>query len=94
MYLIAAHQNTQRLDTANPANILSNTRFNNAFFYQVEVRKYYSEIDGIRYPKTPVMVIHEENKYFEHYKDIKLFYKEYVGDQLLSPIITYDKTKT
>ena len=90
LYLIAAHQKTQRADPANPANNLSNNRFNNAIFDHVNVRKYYSEIDGIRYPKNPVMVNYEENNYLEQYK---LFYKEYEGDQLLSPIITYDKMK-
>ena len=93
LYLIAAHQKTQRADPANPANNLSNNRFNNAIFDHANVRKYYSEIDGIRYPKNPVMVNYEENNYLEQYKDLKLFYKEYVGDQLLSPIITYDKMK-
>ena len=51
LYLIAAHQKTQRPDPANPANNLSNNRFNNAIFDHVDVRNYYSEIDGIRYPK-------------------------------------------
>ena len=93
LYLIAAHQKTQRPDPANPANNLSNNRFNNAIFDHVNVRKYYSEIDGIRYPKNPIMVNYDENNYLEQYKDLKLFYKEYVGDNLLSPIITYDKMK-
>ena len=48
--LIAAHQKTQRAELADPANNLSNNRFNNAIFDHVEVRKYYSERDGIRYP--------------------------------------------
>ena len=39
------------------------------------------------------MVNYEENKYLEQYKDLKLYYKEYVGEQLLSPIVTYDKMK-
>ena len=39
LYLIAAHQKTQRTDPANPANILSNNRFNNAIFHHVDVRK-------------------------------------------------------
>ena len=91
LYLIAAHQKTQRLDAA--GNVLPNNRFNNAIFDHVSVRKYYSEIDGIRYPKNPVMVNFEENNYLEQYKDLKLFYKEYVGESMLSPIITYDKMK-
>ena len=72
---------------------LSNNRFNNAFFDYIDVRKYYSEIDGIRYPKNPVMVNFEENNYLEQYKDLKLFSKEYVGESMLSPIISYDNMK-
>ena len=56
LYLIAAHQKTQTADPVNPAEDLSNNRFNNAIFDHVEVRKNYSEIDGVRYPKNPVMV--------------------------------------
>ena len=93
LYLIAAHQKTQRPGPANPANNLSNNRFNNAIFDHVDVRKYYSEIDEIRYPKNPIMGNFEENNYLEQYKDLKLFYKEYVGDQFSSPTITYDKMK-
>ena len=73
LYLIAAHQKTQRADPANPANNFSNNGFNNAIFDHVEVRKYYSETDGIRYPKNTVMVNYEENNYLEQYKDLKLF---------------------
>ena len=93
LYVMAAHQKTQRPVPAIPANNLLNNRFNNAIFDHVDVRKYYSEIDGIRYPKDPVMVNYQENNYLEQYKDIKLFYKKYFGDQLLSPIITYNKMK-
>ena len=39
------------------------------------------------------MVNYEENNYLDQYRDIKLFYREYVGDQLLSPNISYDKMK-
>ena len=93
LYLIAAHQKTQSPDPAIPANNLSNNRVNNAIFDHVEIRKYYSKIDGIHYRKNPIMVNYEENNYLEQYKDLKLFYKEYVGEQLLSPFVTYDKMK-
>ena len=73
LYLIAAHQKTQRPDPANPANNLSNNRFNNSIFDDVVVRQYYSEIDGVRYPKNPVMVNFAENNYLEQYRDLKLF---------------------
>ena len=93
LYLKAAHQKTQRPDPANPANNLSNNRFNNAIFDHVETGKYFLEIDGVRYPKNPVMVNFVDNNYLDQYKDLKKFYKEYVGDQLLYLIISYDKMK-
>ena len=52
LYLIAAHQKTQRPDPADATRNLSNNRFNNAVFDHSTVRKYYSEIDGNRYPKN------------------------------------------
>ena len=91
LYLIAAHQKTERLDDA--GNRLSKNRFNNSIFDDVKVRKYYAEIDGVRYPKNPVMVNFTENNYLEQYRDLKLFYKEYVGEPMLNPIISYDKMK-
>ena len=93
LFPIAAHQKTQRPDPANTAVNLSNNRFNKAIFDHVEVRKLYSEIDGVRYPKNPVMVNYEENNYLEQYRDKKVFYKEYVGEQLLCPKISYHKMK-
>ena len=54
LYLKAAHQKTQRLNDA--GNVLPNNRFKNAIFDHTDVRKYYSEIVGVRYPKNPIMV--------------------------------------
>ena len=93
LYLIAAHQKTQRPDPANPANNLSNNRFKKAIFDHSTVRKYYSEIDGSRYPKNPIMVNYDERNYLDQNRASQLFYKEYIGEQLLSPFITYDKMK-
>ena len=45
LYLIAAHQHTQRDDLANAALNLSNNRFKNALFDHVKVREIYAEID-------------------------------------------------
>ena len=39
------------------------------------------------------MVNYAENNYLDQYRDLKLFYKEYIGETILSPIITYDKMK-
>ena len=94
LYLVAAHQQTQRPDPANPANNLSNNRFNNAIFDLVKVRKYHSEFDGARYPKNLIMTNYDESNYLDLKRDLKFFYKEYVGEFVLSPITTYDKMKT
>ena len=93
LYSIAAHQKTQRPDPADETINLSKNRFNNAIFDNVKVRKYYAEIDGVRYPKNPVMVDFDKNTYLDQYRDLKLFYKEYVGEPMLNPIITFDKMK-
>ena len=68
--------------------------FNKAIFDQVIVIKNYSEIDGIQYPKDPIMVNDDDNYSLDQYRDMKLFYIEDVCQSLLYPIITYDKKKT
>ena len=93
LYLLAAHQVTQRVDPDDDTRILSKNRFKNAIFDDAKVRKYYVEIDGIRYPKNPITVNYDENNYLEQYRDLKLFYREYIGEPMLNPIITYDKMK-
>ena len=37
---------------------------------------------------------YDENNYLDQYGNLKLFQKIYFGEQLLSPIISYDKIKT
>ena len=51
-------------------------------------------MDGVRYPKNPIMVNYVEDNYLDQYRDLKMFYKDYVGETMLSPIITYDKMKS
>ena len=34
-----------------------------------------------------------KNSYLDQYRDLKLFYKEYVGEELLEPYITYPDMK-
>ena len=68
LYLIAAHQKTQRENPARPPN-----QFNNAAFDNVDVKRYFVEIDGVRYPKDPVETNYSEKKYLDQYRDLKLF---------------------
>ena len=36
----------------------------------------------------------EQNDYIEQFKDLKLFFKEYIGERLMSPFISYPDMKT
>ena len=66
---------------------------NPAIFDNNNVTKYFVEIDGVRYPQDGVLINFEQNSYLDQYRDLKLFYKEYVGEELLQPYITYPEMK-
>ena len=84
-YLISAFQTIART-TANKA-------VNPAIFDSNHVRKYFVEIDGIRYPKDGVLINFEENSNLDQYRGLKLFYKDYVGEELMQPYISYPDMK-
>ena len=86
-FLIAAHQTAARLNA--PDKGINISRFDN-----LNVRKYFVEIDSIRYPRDGVIINYNENDYIDQYKDLKLFYKEYVVEDLLNPSISYPDMKT
>ena len=86
-YLIGAHQTRIRADTANKNN-------NIAIFDNLNLQKYYVEIDSVRYPRDSVLVNYEQNDYIEPFKVLKLFFKEYIGEELMSPFISYPDMKT
>ena len=86
-YLICAHQTAARLNA--PDKGLNISRFDN-----LNVRKYFVEIDSQRYPRDGVIINYSENDYIDQYRDLKLFYKEYVGEELLNPFISYPDMKT
>ena len=84
LYLIVAHQKTQRKNIVRPPS-----QYNNAVFDHVDVKRYFVEINGVRYPKDPVETNFSENKCLDQYRDLNLFYKEYNGESLLHPFISY-----
>ena len=86
-YLICAHQTNLR--TATP-----DKKINIAIFDNMDLRKYYVEIDGLRYPRDNVLINYNENDYIQEYKDLKLFYREYIGEPILNPFISYFDMKT
>ena len=87
IFLIGAHQTKDRIDAPISTK-------NVAIFDNLDLRKYYIEIDGQRYPRDSSLMNYEQNDYIEQYKDLKLFLKEYIGEQLMSPFISYPDMKT
>ena len=65
-YLIGAHQTKDRIDT--PISTKNVTIFDN-----LDLRKYYIEIDGQRYPRDSSLMNYEQNDYIEQYKDLNYF---------------------
>ena len=85
--LICAHQTNLRTTTPDK-------KINIAIFDNMDISKYFVEIDGQRYPRDSVLINYEENDYIQKYKDLKLFYKEYIGEPILNPFISYTDMKT
>ena len=85
-YLIGAHQTRTRADTANK-------NINIAILDNLNLQKYFVEIDSVRHPRDSVLVNYEKD-YFEKYKDLKIFFKEYIGEELMSPFVSYPDMKT
>ena len=85
-FLNCAHQTTARADHRNK-------RTNISVFDHLDVRKFFIEINGVRYPRDAVLTNYNQNDYLDQYKDVKFFYKEYVGEELLNPILSYPDMK-
>ena len=69
-YLIGAHQTRIRADTANES-------INIAKFDNLNLQKYYGEIDSVRCPRDSVLVNYEENDYIEQNIDLEVFKGKY-----------------
>ena len=81
-YMICGHHTESRSGLPNKRN--TNSRFDNN-----NARKYFIEIDGQRYPRDSVLTNFAEKNFIDQNRDLKMFYKEYVGEELLSPFISY-----
>ena len=85
-FLILAHQTAVRIGVPNKANII-------AVFENLDVRKYYDDIDGVIYPRDNVDLDYGLNDYVDQYRDPKLLYKEYVGEEVLKTFRSYTDLK-
>ena len=86
-YLIGAHQTKVRLD-----GVISTK--NVSKFDNLNLKEYYVEIDGLRYSRDSVLMNYEQNDYIQQYKDLNLLFKEYIGEELMTPFISYPDMKT
>ena len=75
------------------ARKIPNKASNPATFDSNHVTKFFVEIDGVRYPKDGVLINFEENSYLHQFRDLKLFYKEYVAEEIIQPYIYYPDMK-
>ena len=81
-YMSCAHQTSLRTTTPDKKFII-------AIFDNLDLRKYYVETDSVRYPRDGVLINYEETDYIHQYNDLKLFFKEYIGEPILNPLISY-----
>ena len=56
--------------------------------------KYHVDFDDVRYPRDGVSIDYASNDYNNHNRDLKLFYRESVGEELLNLFISYTDMKT
>ena len=85
--LISAHQTKDRIS-------VPDKKINIAIFDNLDRRKYHVEIDSLRHPRDILLIIFEQKDYIEQYKDLKLFFEEYIGELILNPFITYPDMET
>ena len=86
-YQIAAHQTSLRTTTPDK-------KINIGIFDKLDLRKYYVEIDGQRYPRDSVLISYQENDYIQQYKELKLFFQNYIGEPMFNHLISYPDMKT
>ena len=48
-------------------------KINIAIFQNLDLRNYYVEVDGQRYPRYSVLINYEENGYIQQNKDLTFF---------------------
>ena len=84
-YLLVSHQIAVTIVTPNKA-------INVAVFDNLNARKYHADIDGVHYPRDGVSIDFASNDYVDQYRDLNLFYKEYV-EELLNPFKSYTDMK-
>ena len=87
IYLVKTHQTADRIGVPNKAKSV-------AVFDNLNVRKYHVDIDGVGYPRDSVNIDYATKDYLDQKRDLKLFQKEFVVEELLYPFVSYTDMKT
>ena len=66
---------------------------NFAIFDSFDVIYYFSKTDGRRYSGASVVVNCAEKDCLDQYRDLTMFFREYKGQELSSPLINYTEKK-
>ena len=51
-------------------------------------------MEGQRYPRDGISINYTESDYIYQYRDLRLLFKEYIGEPILNPPISYPDMKT
>ena len=86
-YLICAHPTKDRTNAPKK-------KINIAIFNNLHLRKYHVEIDSVRYPRDNLLKNYEQIDYIQQYKDLKVLFREFIGEPILNPLISYTDMKT
>ena len=86
-YKTVALQTATRIEIPTKVNII-------AFFDNLIVRKCHVDIDRVRFPMYSVSGEYASIDYVDRYRDLKMFYKECVAEELLHLFLKYTDMKT
>ena len=86
-YLKCAHQTRDRIENPNKNKDI-------AIFDNVDLRKFFVEIDDQRYPRDGLFINYAEKNYIVENKGLKSFYRKYLEEQTLQPFLSYSDMKT
>ena len=81
-YLIVAQQAATRIGVLIKAN-------NVAVFDNLNMRNYHVDIDGMRYTRDGISFDYALNDYVDQYRYLPLFHREYLSEQLFSPLYKF-----
>ena len=64
-----------------------------ALFDYLDLRNFHVEKDSLRFHRDSLLINYERNHCYEQCKDL-VFPKEFIGDPILKPFISYPDMKT